>query len=311
MATIAITDSDLGPGDVEREVLAGHEVRLLGTRSPDQIVRGAADADGLLVQWAPIGPQVLDALPRLRAVVRYGIGLDNVDLDAARERGVRVANVPDYCIDEVAAHTVALVVTQARRICELSALTRAGTWDAGAVPLPLPPAADVVGVAGVGRIGSVVARQLRALGHPVLGWDPYATSWPPEVDRVPTLHELAERSSHLSLHLPLTEQTRAIVDAAVLRGLGPQGHLVNTSRGGLVDEDAVIAALLAGELGHASLDVLATEPPLGASRELLIAPRTTITPHAAYASTASRQTLQRRAAQIMAELLDGTSPGSP
>ncbi|GAB2594477.1 C-terminal binding protein [Pseudactinotalea suaedae] len=304
MAVVAITDTDLGDGSIEREILGDHTLRLLHAQHADDIREQAQDADALLVQWLPVDAATMDALPRLRAIVRYGIGMDNLDLDAAAARSITVANVPDYCLREVTAHTVALVLAHARRLRPLTDSVRAGSWTVAEIDAPFAPADDPVGVVGLGRIGLMVAHQLAALGHPVLAWDPYLSSWPDGVEQVSDVVELAGRVHHLTLHAPLTPESAAMIDARVLTALGPAGHLVNTSRGGLVNESELLASLESGALGSASLDVLTVEPPTGdVLGRLRSHPRVQMTPHAAYYSAASKINLQRRAAQIMADLL--------
>lgn len=298
MTLVMITDSDLGDGTLERDVLRGHDVAFLAEHSP------TTDVQGLLVQWTTVDNTLLDRFPNVRAIVRYGIGLDNIDLSATEARGIRVANVPDYCLDEVASHTTAMIATRARRLTDFAAHAADGRWSVDGVDAPLPAAEDPVGVAGLGRIGRLVAGRVAALGHPVVAWDPLVERWPSSVARAQTLAELATAVNHLTLHVPLTAETQHVASSELFAALGPRGHLVNTSRGGLIDEHALLTALDRGQLGYASLDVLAGEPPTGTSAALVRHPRTTVTPHAAYLSTASRTRLQTRAAQILKEILD-------
>ncbi|WP_214105730.1 NAD(P)-dependent oxidoreductase [Acrocarpospora catenulata] len=301
---IVITDTNLGDGSIERGVLVpAFEVSHHDARTEEEVLRVGADADGLLVQWAPLTERVLSGLPRLRAVVRYGIGLDNIDLAAAARLGVEVRNVDDYCLAEVADHAVASVYSHNRRLTAASRSYDTRGWTTEGIAAPLPPGEDPVGVAGFGRIGREVARRAAALGFPVHVWDPYVTDLPPGVTGHPTLAGLAEAVNHLTLHIPSTEATRGIVDRTVLDALGPAGHLVNTARGALVAEEELLAALTAGTLGFASLDVLAAEPPSGISAELAAHERVLVTPHIAYLSTRSLPMLQRRAAEIMRDLL--------
>lgn len=301
---VYITDSNLGDGSHERDELGTEfDVTMLGVRTEREVLEQAADAEGLLVQWAPVTAAVLDGLPRLRAVVRYGIGLDNIDVAAAADRGIMISNVDDYCIDEVADHAIASIVSHNRRLAIADRAVRAGQWDAGAVDPPQPVDSDPVGVAGFGRIGRAVAARASILGFPVVVWDPYLGDAPEDVEVVPHIEELAARCRHLTLHVPATAETAGLMNREVLRQLGPHGHLVNTSRGSLVDEDALLDALDAGDLGFASLDVLSTEPPTGTANRLTVHPRTLVTPHLAYLSTRSLPTLRIRAAQRLADLL--------
>lgn len=300
---IVITDTNLGDGSHERAELAEFEVARFDVTTEDEVLEVAQQADGLLVQWAPITDRVLAGLPRLRAIVRYGIGLDNIDLEAARRRGVVVSNVDDYCLAEVADHSVAAIYAHNRRLTAAARSVAANGWTTAGLAAPLPPAQDPVGVAGFGRIGREAARRAAALGFPIHVWDPFVTELPAGVTGHATLAELAGAVRHLTLHVPSTAQTAGIVDREVIAALGPDGHLVNTARGALIDEPALLAALDAGELGFASLDVLSSEPPTGLASGLAGHPRVLVTPHIAYLSTASLPALQTRAAQILRDLL--------
>jgi D-3-phosphoglycerate dehydrogenase len=311
---IVITDTNLGDGSDERAILEdAFEVRRHDVHTEDEVVEIAADADGLLVQWAPITDRVLAGLPRLRAIVRYGIGLDNIDLDAAARRGVTVSNVDDYCLNEVADHAAAAIYAHNRRLTAASRQVEDKGWGTAGIAPPLPPGQDPVGLVGYGRIGRETAARLRALGFPVHIWDPFVESVDTNVPRHDTLAGLADAVNHLSLHIPLTDRTRGVVDGEVLSALGGGGHLVNTARGGLVEEEALLAALDDGGLGFATLDVFATEPPTGRAADLAAHSRVLVTPHIAYLSTASLPSLRTRAAQILRNLLvdlPGDRPGT-
>jgi D-3-phosphoglycerate dehydrogenase len=304
MQTIVITDSNLGDGSHERaELEPRFAVSRFDVTSEDEVLEVARNADGLLVQWARITDRVLAGLPRLKAIVRYGIGLDNIDLDAARARGIAVSNVDDYCIDEVADHAAAAIYAHNRRLTAAARSYRARGWTTEGIDEPLPPREDPVGIAGFGRIGRALAERVSALGFPVHTWDPYVTEVPDGVTSWPTLRELAAHCRHLSLHMPSTADTAGLVDRDVLRALGPSGHLVNTARGALVDEPALVEALEAGTLGFASLDVLSAEPPTGVAARLAEHERVLVTPHIAYLSTDSLPQLRLRAARILADML--------
>ncbi len=308
MRKIVITDTNLGDGSHEvAELGEGYDVTLAGVLTEDEVIASAQDAEGLLVQWAPITDRVLEALPGVRAVVRYGIGLDNIDLAAAERRGVAVSNVDDYCIDEVADHAAASIYAHSRRLTVAARRVAEHGWSTAGIAAPLPPAQDPVGMAGFGRIGRAVAARVAALGFPVHMWDPFATDIPGDVTRHETLAGLAEAVNHLTLHMPSTDETAGAVDAGVLAALGAGGHLVNTARGALVDEDALLAALDAETLGFASLDVLTSEPPTDVAAKVAAHPRVLVNPHIAYLSTESLPQLRIRAARRLAVLLDETA----
>lgn len=306
MQKVVITDSNLGDGSTEREVLQPYfEVERADLMTEDEVIQRCADADGLLVQWAPITERVLSALPRLRVIVRYGIGLDNIDLAAAEIRDVRVQNVDDYCIDEVADHSLAAIYAHNRRLTVAGRQVADGVWSLDDIPPPLPLSQDPVGIVGFGRIGRAVARRAGALGFPVRVWDPYVSEVPDGVVQHAELVDLAASVNHLTLHVPLTDETHEIVDGTVIQALGPQGHLVNTARGGLVAESDLLEALERGSLGFASLDVTSTEPPTGVAADLSTHRRVLATPHMAYLSTRSLPLLQRRAAELIRDALLG------
>jgi D-3-phosphoglycerate dehydrogenase len=303
-AKVVIADTNLGDGSIEREVLTPDlELEIADVKTEDEVIAVAGDADGLLVQWAPITDKVLAALPTLKVVVRYGIGLDNIDLEAAAARGVAVHNVDDYCLDEVADHSVASIYAHNRRLGLAGRQVVEEGWSLAGIPQPLPPGKDPVGIAGFGRIGREAAARVAALGFPVHVWDPFIDRFPRDVTPHDELTDLAGAVNHLTLHVPLTAETEGLVDRTVLAALGADGHLVNTARGGLVAEDDLLAALEAGTLGFASLDVLSSEPPTGIAAEISTHRRVLATPHMAYLSTESLPLLQRRAAEIMRDAL--------
>lgn len=301
---VVITDSNLGDGSHERAVLAPtFEVSCFQVKTEEEVLAVAKDADGLLVQWAPITERVLSRLPRLRAVVRYGIGMDNIDLVAAERLGIAVRNVDDYCVAEVADHSTAYILAYNRRLTTASRSVERRGWTTVGIAPPAPPGRDPVGIAGFGRIGRKVADRIASLGFPVHVWDPFVSEIPAGIRAHSKLVDLAAAVNHLSLHIPANERSRNIVDADVLRALGHDGHLVNTARGALVDESALLAALDSGELGFASLDVLSSEPPDGVASRLAAHERVLVTPHIAYLSTDSLPRLRRRAAETLREML--------
>src|ERR687886_1846483 len=240
--TVVVTDCDHGTMDSEAAVLdaAGVPWRLEQCRTAADVVERAADAAVLVNQYAPVTAEGLDALPGVRLVVRYGVGVDNVDVPAAAERGVWVANVPDYGTQEVADHAVALALTLLRGIPALSASVRAGEWEYGAAG-PLHRLSELrFGVIGCGAIGSVAGRRAAAFGMDVVGVDvDESRPQPGSGIRGVSLDELVATSDVVSLHLGLTAETHHLVDDALLRRTKPGVVLVNTARGGLVDNPAL------------------------------------------------------------------------
>jgi D-3-phosphoglycerate dehydrogenase len=309
---VVITDLDHDNVDAERAVLDGHDVelRVLQCRTPREVADQAGDADVLINQYVPITAEALDALPRCRLVVRYGVGVDNVDVEAAAARGVWVANVPDYGRDEVADHTLALALSVLRGVVVLDRSVREGRWDLEAARPLRRLATQTYGVVGCGAIGSAVAQRAAGLGMRALGYDlPQVTSGPP-IERVP-LAELLETADVVSLHAALTPDTHHLIGTDALARMRPSAFLVNTARGGLVDAAALLAALDAGELAGAALDVLEGEPPDELGWKLARHPRVVATPHAAWYSEEAFHTLKTEVAREALRVLQGDRPRSP
>ncbi|WP_226533551.1 C-terminal binding protein [Microbacterium paraoxydans] len=307
---ILVSDCDL-PGTVIEDTLrqAGLRAERAASGALEDIAALGADAEGLVVQWAQITGEVMDRMPNLRIISRVGIGYDMVDVEAASARGIAVANTPSYCIEEVAAHTIAMIMTQARGLPAYDRGVRAGVWKAvDAHPLAVRPSATTVSVLGFGRIGSMVARGCRALGFRVLVADPYAS---PDAVREAGC-ELAEvpdavaRADVLTLHVPLTAETRHLIDAAALASMKQGAVVVNTCRGPLIDEEALAASLRSRHVGAAALDVFAGEP-LAADSPLRDLDGVLLTPHAAWYSPEALADLPVHAAENIIRYLAGQS----
>jgi D-3-phosphoglycerate dehydrogenase len=302
---VVITDCDHPDVDAERRIfaVAGLEVELASCRTAEDVIAAGQGAVALLTQYAPVTAAVLAALPECRAVGRYGTGVDSIDAAAARARGVALVAVPDYSLEEVANHTIALILAVTRGIVWLHAAVRAGQWDFRAAGLLRRASEQVLGIVGLGHIGAAVAHRARALGFTVIGHDPVQSV--PGVRPVP-LAELFGASDVISLHVPLAEATRHLLDDAAFAQLKPGALVVNTARGGLIDTAALGRALAAGRLGGAALDV--TEPePLAPDHPLLHDDRVIVTPHVAFYSEESLAELKRRVAE---GLLTAITPDS-
>ncbi len=275
----------LAPYDREHAALAaaGADLRVVRCRDGADLVRQAADADVLWLEWRPeITRDVLTALPRVGLVMRWGVGYEQVDVAAATELGVAVANSPAHCTEDVAEHTLALMLAVTRQVVVGQRTLTDGGWGVPSVA-HRRLRGSVVGIVGLGRIGRRVAELCAAFGAEVLGHDAVAQDVP-GVRRV-GLTELLRRSDIVSLHVPTTPATARLIDAAALALMRDDAVLVNTGRGEVVDEDALLAELRAGRL-WAALDVFAHEP-LPATDPLRSAPRAVLTPHSGASSAAS------------------------
>lgn len=301
------TDYPWADVELERAVLA--EAGCTLDASPDNREETLAalvrDADVILTCWAPVTARVLAAAPRCRHVCRTGIGLDNIDVAAATARGILVTNVPDYCIEEVAEHALAMVFALGRKIADGHFATKRGHYRL-VDSLPIERiGGKTLGVVGLGRTGALLAQKARAVGMRVVGTNrggvaPDGVEW---VD----LSMLLARSDYVSLHCPLTPETRRLIRAETLAAMKSTAFLVNTARGGLVDHDALADALAAGRLAGAALDVQDVEPP-DLSRPPYDDPRVIVTPHTAFVSTEAILELRTRVARQAVDFLLGRIP---
>lgn len=296
---IVITDQTFGATPHAESVAARHhaELRAHQVRDEAETIAVAQCADVLLVQYAPITAAVLDALNPGACVVRYGIGYDNIDVTSARARGIRVAVVPDYGVDTVADHAVALIYAASRRIPQYDRLLREtrGPVAPDAAGIFNEFAATTVGLVGTGRIGRAIAQRLAASGVRLIAYDPYADPASAPAELLPLNDVLAE-SDIVSLHAPATPETRHLIREETLALMKPNAVLVNTARGSLVDTDALAGALTRGHLGGAALDVVDPEP-LPPDALLWSAPNVVMTPHVAFYSRQSLDRLERLAAE--------------
>ncbi len=305
---VVITDCNFASFAEEQGMCGrnGHRLAILQCQTPEEVIAHTADADALFVQYAPITDAVLANLKRCRVIVRYGIGLDNIDLAAAKKHGVRVCNVPDYGSDEVADHAAALTLTLLRQIAFLDGSIRRGHWPS-ATPTPMRSCQGMTfGIAGAGRIGRAALARMRAFGFKLAAYDPYVdekTLKEIGVEKF-SLDALFAQADVLSLHLPLNKETHHFVDGARLRSMQNHAILINTSRGGLIDTRALAAALDRGEIGHAGIDVFENEP-LEPDHPLRTCRNAVLTPHIAYYSAASIVRLQRFAAEEVERALNG------
>ena len=305
-----VTDAEYTSLDLEAEVLAaeGHELTSASCRTADDVIEAGAGVDAMLVQYAPITAAVFEALPQLRLVSRYGVGVDSVDTEAAREHGVWVCNVPDYGTTEVSLHAVAMLLALLRNLAGHDREVRAGHWDYHLGGELRRPSSLTLGVVGLGRIGRMTGERAAPWFGAVVGYDPYLpdSAWPQGFERL-ELPDLFARSSAVTLHLPLTDTTRGLVGIDLLDRMPDGSYLVNTSRGGLVDVDALLNALDSGRLAGVALDVLPQEPP-PSDHPLLNHPRALITPHVAWYSVEAELELRRKAAQ---NIVDWARTGRP
>jgi D-3-phosphoglycerate dehydrogenase len=312
MPTVVITDYEFSDLEIETGIFeaAGVEVVTTQADSPEDVIEVASDAgaDALLVQYARITPDVFDALEDLEVVAKYGIGTDNIDKESATEHDVRVLNVPDYCQDEVAEHALGLVLSCERKFPLFDAAVKSGTWD-WQVGKPMHRlTGNTVGVVGCGRIGSMFVEKSRGFDLEVLGYDPHLSD---ETLRSrgfepASFEDLLARSDVVTVHVPLTDETEGLFDAPAFERMQSDAILVNTSRGPVIDTDALADALDRGELRGAGLDVLPEEPP--GDSPLLARDDVVVTPHVAWYSEDSIVDLRETVATDLTRALTGQTP---
>lgn len=300
--------------DIEQELLSAAEVELVAVNGAgaDQVLRHAPTADAIMVNWAPLPRPVLAAATRCRTVARFGVGVDNIDVDAATELGILVTRVTDYCIDEVAEHTIALLLALRRKIVAFAGQTRAGGWDNAAFGPMHRIRGTTMGVVGWGPIGQAVAALALGLGMRVEVYSqpaPQEDGLPPGVRLASSLAELASHADHLSVHVPLTGATAGLISEPVLRLMRPSAVVLNAARGPIVDTRALAEAIREGRIAGAGIDVLDADPP-SRGNPLLALDNVVVTPHAAFNSVESIQALRRQATGNVLAVLEGRSPSS-
>jgi D-3-phosphoglycerate dehydrogenase / 2-oxoglutarate reductase len=314
MPTVVIAYSEFPDTTVEAEVLKAIGATLVtthGLETPEQIT-AARQADALMVSTQRVSAELLASLTRCRIVSRVGTGLDAIDVSAATAHGIWVTNVPDYSVDEVSTHAITLLLALARRLPRMLEATRSGVWDSKlARPFPRLKG-QTLGILGFGRIARAAAAKGRGLGLEVIAHDPYIAPSVMEAQGVRAVDaaSLWREADFVSLHTPLTPGTRHVVNAQTLAQMKPTAYLINTARGPLVDEDALLHAVRAGQIAGAALDVLTVEPP-PADHPLLHDERILITPHYAWYSEAANHEVRVSGAEEVVRALRGERPRYP
>ncbi len=307
---VLLTDYAWPELEIEREILsaAGAELLVAPDASEATLSRLAHEVDAILTCWARVTPAVIEASSRLQIVSRLGIGLDNIAVEHCTARRVVVTNVPDYCLEEVAEHALALLLALGRKVAWYHAQTKQGEYDLKSGPTLRRIAGQTLGIVGLGNIGRRVAEKAQAFGLRVIATSRRGENFPPGIEYRP-LNELLSESDYVSLHVPSTGETRQLIGAAQFRLMKPSAYLINTARGAVVDEQALSDALTEGLIAGAALDVQQTEPP-DLARGPFNDPRVIVTPHAAFVSAESVAELRRRATQQVVERLRGGTPAN-
>lgn len=308
---VVIADHPSPSLDIERDLLAGIHAEIRVAAPGHELAELTGDAHAVLTCFAQVPAEVVSGAADLRVVGRYGVGVDNIAVATATERGVPVTNVPAYCQDEVAEHVLALLFALARRLPVYDAAVRGGEWDIGRGMPMFRIAGKTLGLVGFGHIARTLCERARALGLEVLAADP----WVPDPDVVAggaepaSLERLLAESDFVSLHTPLTDDTRGLLNDARLATMKPTAFLINASRGPVVDLGALERALRGGQIAGAGLDVFDPEV-LPADHPLLSLPTLLATPHVAFYSEESMLELRRQAVTNVVDVLSGRRPSA-
>jgi D-3-phosphoglycerate dehydrogenase / 2-oxoglutarate reductase len=311
---IAVTDSVFPSLDPALAALkrVDPELRMAKSAAADDILAVARDADAVLVTYAKLSGDLLRQLTRCKAIGRFGLGVDNIDVQAAKECGITVTYVPDYCMREVSDHAMALLLALARKVVLSNNLVQSGRWEMPAVVPIRRLEGQVLGLVGFGNIPRQLAPKAQAFGLRVITHDPYVA---PDVLAAANVEgvsfdDLLARADFVSIHAPLLPATRGLFNAAAFAKMKRGAALINTARGPLVDEAALVAALDSGHLGAAALDVVATEP-LAKDSPLIGRANVILTPHTAFYSIEALEELQTKCASDVARVLSGEQPIYP
>lgn len=300
-----------GAFDDERDALervGARHVVIERTHGDDDLLEQAGDADGLIIVESPVSRKAMESMDRLKVVLRTGVGIDVVDIDAATDLGIAVVNIPDLWIREVANHAMALLLACNRRVLLHDTALRSGAWTPTASPVGSIHG-ETVGILGLGRIGKAFVARAAAFELEVIAYDPYlpADAFARAGAESVTFDELLRRSDYISIHTPLTDETTHIIDETALRQMKPNAYLINTSRGPVVDQAALVRALTEGWIAGAGIDVFEIEPP-DENEPLLKMANVIVTPHSAFYSDAAAQQVPARCGEEIARVLTGRMP---
>ncbi len=293
---ILMTDYQSPDTDLERGLIegAGHEFVTAQCTTEEEVIAVAAYADAMIASYAPVTRAVFESLPKLKCISTLSAGTDHIDLEAAKQRGIWVGNIPNASFQEVATTALAMALGLVRHLPFLADKTRAGSWDHLSSGPVRRTSTMTLGIVGLGRIGRHLASLSDGIFGEICAFDPAIPDgdWPQQVKRL-DCHQVFTSSDVVSLHLPLTPQSAGMVDDKMLDSMRPGSYLVNAARGGLVDIEALLACLDSGQIAGAALDVLPIEPP-PTDAPILSHPRAIVTPHAAYYSMESDEELRSK-----------------
>ena len=308
---VLIADYTYSTLEPEQKILETADAEMITAqcRTEEDVIEAAQGVDGIICQYAPITKKVIDQLDNCKIVARYGVGFDTIDVPAATEKGIMVTNVTDYCLDEVSNHAFALLMACARKVVQLHESVQNGTWDSKIAKPIYRLNGQTLGLIGLGNIPQSLAVKAKAFGLKILAYDPFvSTDLAKELGvKLVELDELCAESDYISVHPPLNKHTEGMVSDDQFKAMKETAYIINTSRGAVIDEAALIRALEANEIAGAGLDVLETEP-IAKDSPLLSMSNVIINPHSAYYSVESELELKQKTAQNVADAISGKVP---
>lgn len=308
---VVIIDHRFASIQIQEKVLSDIDAKLVvgQAKTEDEIIEIARDAHGILVARSNITAKVIQALQQCKVMVRYGVGVDNIDVPAATQKGIMVSNVLDYCVEEVADHALALIFSLARKVVFSARRVQAGEWSIQNLKPLKRISGQTLGIVGYGRIGKMLATKASAVGFRVIAYDPFVGKVGSEDSGISfvSLESILKESDFVSLHAPLNAETREMINEENIRMMKPTAAIVNVSRGALIDENALIRALKEKRLAGAGLDVLVSEA-ADSSNPLQTMEQVIVTSHTAFYSEEAIEELQQKAAQKVVSALSGQIP---
>ena len=311
MFKVTLVDHEWEDLELEERMFseAGIALSVLQSREKSAIIKAAQQSDALLIMYAEIDREIMESAPNLKLISRFGIGINMVDVEAASELGIQVANVNDYCVDEVSDHALASIMSAARRLFIYHEDTSSGGWDFKKANVPLRASKAVVGLLGYGKIPRRLGSKLKAIGYQVKAYDPYISEQVMSQDGVikATVDEIMTESDFVSVHVPLINATHHLIGERELSLMKKSAYIVNTARGPIIDEKALVEALQNEEIAGAFLDVTEEEP-LPEEHALRALKQVVLTPHAAWYSVDAFREIREKAITNVIEKSRGQNP---
>ncbi|ANU27046.1 C-terminal binding protein [Planococcus versutus] len=311
MFKVTLVDHEWDDTSLEESMFAeaGIEFNVLQSKKKSEIVKAAKNSDALLIMYAEIDREILEAAPNLKLISRYGIGINMVDLETAKHAGIQVANVNDYCVDEVSDHALASIMSAARRLFVYDKDTSVGGWSFKKAPIPLRANKASVGLLGYGKIPKRLAQKLKVIGYQVKAYDPFVSEEKMLEDGVikASLDEIMANSDFISIHTPLIQATHHLIGKRELNLMKKTAYIINTSRGPIVDEKILVDVLKDGRIAGAFLDVTEEEP-LSDTHLLRELENVVLTPHAAWYSVDAFEEIRVKAITNIIEKSQGIDP---